>query len=195
MDAVNIHGFRHEMHEGKIERPIGHSSLLAFGALMTLGLIVLGGRVAELSLVKGSAFFAQAQANRTYPILIAPPRGIFYDRHFQKLVENTPTFDIVLKPAAAVDDNEFTRGLVAVAVLTGKTAVEIAEVNDAEAGALGGEFHRRADWPAEVFIATGELRAQVLEIQSRPQDFPGVVVREAGRRNYFLGDAASHLLG
>lgn len=195
MDAVNIHGFRHEMQEGKIERPISRSSLLAFGALMTLGLIALGGRVAELSLLRGDAFLAQAQANRTYPILIAPPRGILYDRYFRKLVENTPTFDIALKLAAATDDNEFTRGLVAAARLAGKTVAEIARANDVKVSALDGEVYRRADWPAEVFIATGDLRSQVLEIQSRPDDFPSVVVREAGRRSYLLGDTASHLLG
>lgn len=193
MDAANIHGFRQEMHEGRIERPIAYSSLLAFGALVALGLAVFVGRIFDLAILRGQSFFSQAQDNRTYPILIAPPRGIFYDRQFQKLVENSPTFDITFKPAAAADDGEFNRVLSALARLTGKSVADIAEANDA--ARADREPYRRSDWPAEVFIATGELRPAVLELQARPADFPGVSVREAGRRNYLLGSAASHLLG
>lgn len=196
MDAVNIHGFRHEMQEGRIERPIGRSSLVAFGGLIALGLVILVGRLTDLALWNGRAFYARAQANKTYPILIASPRGIFYDRNFEKLVENTPTFEIVLKPGDTAHDEEFRRGLTAVAALTGKTVADLAEANGISAPVLGREpFSQRGDWPREVFVASGELRAEVLEIQSRPEDFPGVVVRESGERNYLLGPTASHLLG
>ena len=44
-------------------------------------------------------------------------------------------------------------------------------------------------------MASAELRLEVLEIQSRPDDFPGVTVTEAGRRDYLLGALASHALG
>ena len=196
MDAVNIHGFRHEMQEGRIERPIERSSLVAFGGLIALGLVILVGRIGDLSILNGGAFYARAQANKTYPIHIAPPRGIFYDRNFEKLVENIPTFQIVLQPADTAHDEEFTRGLRAVAGLAGKTIVQLADVNSVDPRTLEREpFYRREDWPREVFVASGELRAEVLEIQSRSDDFPGILVRESGERNYLLGGGASHLLG
>ncbi len=196
MDAVNIHGFRHEMQEGWIERPIGRSSLVVFEGLVMLGLVLLAGRLVDLSLWRGGAFYARGEANKTYPIHIAPPRGIFYDRNFEKLVENTPTFQIVLKPADTAHDEEFIRGLATVVGLAGKTIAELADANGANPAALGHEpFSRREDWPREIFVAAGELRAEVLEIQSRPEDFPGVLVRESGERNYLLGPGASHLLG
>lgn len=196
MDAVNIHGFRPEMQEGRIERPIPRSSLLAFGLLVAVGLVVLAGRVGNLALIRGQAFALQAQANRTYPIAIAPPRGIFYDRNFEKLVENTPTFDIILKPAAAADDAAFDGELAALLRLTGKTVLELADANGIDAPALASDPpYRRSQWPREIFIASGELRSEVLEIQSRPDDFSATVVRETGRRNYLLGALASHLFG
>ncbi len=196
MDAVNIHGFRHEMQEGRIERPIGRASLVAFGGFIALGLLILAGRLVDLSLFKGGAFYARAQANKTYPIHIAPPRGIFYDRNFERLVENTPTFQITLQPAGTAHDEEFTRGLNALLVLTGETVAALADANGVGAEALGRRpFYRREDWPGEIFVASGELRAAVLEIQSRADDFPGVMVRESGERNYLLGGGASHLLG
>ncbi|MDP3727091.1 MAG: penicillin-binding transpeptidase domain-containing protein, partial [bacterium] len=196
MDAVNIHGFRPEMQEGRIERPIPRSSLLAFGVLVAVGLVVLVGRIGDLALIRGEAFALQAQANRTYPIAIAPPRGIFYDRDFKKLVENTPTFDIILKPAVAADDAAFDRELASLLRLTGKTVLEIADVNGIDATALaGGPSYRRSQWPQEIFIASGELLSEVLEIQSRPDDFPAALVRETGRRSYPLGALSSHLLG
>lgn len=196
MDSVNIPGFHAEMQEGRMERPIARRSFLLFASLLAAGFLVLVGRLIQLEILRGEAFLAQAQANKTYPLLVQAPRGIFSDRYFEKLVENVPTFVVSLKPSAMASDEEFRGVLVGLAAFFGKNVSDIAEANGlAEAGRAPAEWQARTAWPAEVFLAAGELREEILELQTRRDDFPGLAIAEADRRNYLLGPYASHVLG
>lgn len=192
MDAVNIPGFRPELAEGRIERPISRRSFLGLGALVALGLFVTAGRLADLQLRRGEEFLKQANINKTYPTLIAAPRGIFYDRKLEKLVENAPAFTISLDPNALPSDEEFSRFLGRLASLVGGTMAEFAEANGLEPNE---DFSRRNTWPLHTFIASGDLREVILELRAKPDAFPGVTIAEAGVRRYMLGSAAGHLLG
>lgn len=195
-DAVNAPGFRQEMQEGRLERPIHRRSFILFGALLSLGFAVIIARLFQLEVIRGDAFFAQSQANKTYPIVIEAPRGIFYDRNLKELVENTPTFTISLNTAAFADDKAFADALARLAALVGKTVADIAEANGLSSGALPPEtLARRDSWPGEIFIASGDLRTAVLEIQARPESFRGAIVAESEKRDYLLSSAAVHLLG
>ncbi|MEK7108660.1 MAG: penicillin-binding protein 2 [Patescibacteria group bacterium] len=195
MDSVNTPGFHSELAEGRIERSLGRNAFLFFGVFIGVGLAVIAGRLVWLELVRGGEFLAQAQANRTKSILIAAPRGVFYDRNFEALVENSPTFVVSLVPSRLSSDEEFTSVLAEASRLLGRTIEEIADANgvvldDSRPGSV-----RRADWPEGVFLAAGDLRSAVLEFHARPEAFPGIEVTEAGRRDYPLGWTASHLLG
>lgn len=196
MDAFNSPGFRREMQEGRIERPIARRSFLMFGLAVVLFFGVVVWRTFDLQVRRGELFLARAQANKTYPILLQAPRGIFYDRNFEKLVENAPTFVVTLKTsAAAADQRGFREELDKLARLAGRTAAEIAEANGVDPSALDDAFYKKSSWPPEIFIAAGELRETILEIEGRAENYPGVSVAEAMRRNYLLGPYSSHVLG
>lgn len=194
MDALNSPGFRREMQEGRIERPIPKSYFIIFGVGMILVFSAVLWRMFDLQILRGSQFFAQAQANKTYPIIIDAPRGIIYDRNFEKLVENTPTFVISMNLSALESDDDFRRVFEKVNELSGKTAAEVAEANSVNVEGYS-NLYKRSVWPAEIFIASGELREAILEIQSHPEDFPGVSVAEADLRKYTLGALSTHILG
>lgn len=194
MDSVNSPGFRHEMQEGRIERPIARLAFPVFGAVAALGILVILGRLVDLNILKGDKFLEQSDVNKTYPIVISAPRGIFYDHAANPLVENVPTFVISLKTVAAPGDDAFARVLAGVAAILDKNVSDIAEANGLAPGA-GSALYRRSSWPREIFIASGELRSQVLEIRSRTDEFTGIVIAEGARRNYTLGSAGSHLIG
>ncbi|RJQ37796.1 penicillin-binding protein 2 [Candidatus Parcubacteria bacterium] len=195
LDAANAPGFRREQHEGRIERPISYSAFTAFAAIAALGILVIAGRLAQLQLWEGNLFAEQARANKTYPITIQAPRGIFYDRNFEKLVENRPSFVISLTPGELPDDASFREVLGRLSGLAGKSIPEIAAANDIDAADDLLRAGERAAWPTEVFIAADDLRDAVLEIQTRPEEFPGVRVAEAGQRYYPLAEAVAHVVG
>ncbi|MBI2055420.1 MAG: penicillin-binding protein 2 [Candidatus Sungbacteria bacterium] len=196
MDATNSPGFRSEMHEGKIERPISKFSFLALVLLAASLFGVVIWRLFDMQLVRGSSFLAQAQANKTYPITIAAPRGLIYDRGFNKLVENIPTFVITLETDSIPSDREFGTALDKIANLVGKSPVELARANGLGEEIKDYDFlYSRSSWPAEIFVDSGELRDAILEIESHADDFPFVSVAQAERRYYPLGSYASHLVG
>lgn len=196
MDAVNAPGFRREMHEGRMERPIVKSSFLFFAALAGLVFIMLFWRLYDLGIRRGNLFFLRAQANKTYPILISAPRGIIYDRNYERMVENAPTFVIAMDASVIGSDEEFKAVLIGAASLVGKQVRDVAEANGLGEEVLAGpSLFVRSSWPPEIFIAAGELRSVILEIGSRPEDFPFIAVTEADRRDYILGSFSSHALG
>lgn len=192
MDAQNIPGFRREMQEGRMERPIGRAAFSAAGILIGASFLMLAARLGELELVRGKSFLEQATANKTYGIVIQAPRGIFYDRAFEPLVENSSTFVISLERKKIANSFVFEQVLGRLAVLLGRTVSDIAEQNGLEARAAPG---RESDWPEEIFAASGDFREAVLEIESNPDRFPGVLVSEGGKRKYLLGSGAAHALG
>lgn len=195
MDSVNIPGFRQEMHEGRIERPIERRSFFVFAGLLFLGLGLIGWRLFDMNVLRGGEFMLRAEANKTYPIRIVSPRGIFYDRNFEKLVENEPTFGLSLSTADFSEDAAFAGALEKIASTAEKNLADIADANGLSGSLSASDFRIRREWPRTILIATGDIRPIVLEVQARPEQYPGVRVEEAGRRNYLLGENSSHLIG
>ena len=196
MDAANAPGFRQEMHEGRLERPVSRRTFTFFGVAVAVGFLIIAGRMFELQVVRGDDFALRANENKTYPIAIEAPRGIFYDRNFERMVENAPSFTVVLDAGDLADDGTFRDVFTRLLALLGKTVEEVADANNVPLDALAGEARfSRASWPGEFFIAAGDIRSEVLELQARQEDFPGVRITEAGRRHYLLANAASHILG
>ena len=196
MDAVNAPGFRQEMHEGRLERPISGRTFAVFGAAVTAGFLIIAGRMFELQIVRGDDFALRANENKTYPVAIEAPRGIFYDRNFERMVENAPSFTVILGAGGLPDDGTFRDVFTRLAALLGKTVEEVADANGVPPDAFAGDARfSRASWPGEIFVAAGNIRGEVLELQTRQEDFPGVRVTEAGHRHYLFADAASHILG
>src|SRR3989338_2534367 len=196
MDAANAPGFRQEMHEGRLERPVSRRTFTFFGVAVAVGFLIIAGRMFELQVVRGDDFALRANENKTYPIAIEAPRGIFYDRNFERMVENAPSFTVVLDAGDLADDGTFRDVFTRLLALLGKTVEEVADANNVPLDALAGEARfSRASWPGEFFIAAGDIRSEMLELQARQEDFPGVRITEAGRRHYLLANAARHILG
>src|SRR3989344_7492932 len=195
MDAVNAPGFRQEMHEGRLERPISGRTFAVFGAAVTAGFLIIAGLMFELQIARGDDCALRANENKTYPIALEAPGGIFYDRNFERMVENAPSFTVVLDAGDLADDGTFRDVFTRLLALLGKTVEEVADANNVPLDALAGEARfSRASWPGEFFIAAGDIRSEVLELQARQEDFPGVRITEAGLRHYLLANVARAIL-
>ena len=71
----------------------------ALAALLLL-LIAITVRAAQLQLVNGSTYRAQAEGNRSRIEWIPAERGVIYDRNGTPLVANVPTFTAAIVPSA-----------------------------------------------------------------------------------------------
>ncbi|MBI2054890.1 MAG: penicillin-binding protein 2 [Candidatus Sungbacteria bacterium] len=188
LDALNPEEFNTDRLEGQLEFSLGRAPFFLGLSIAILGILVLAARVGFLQIVKGEVMAKRAAENRVTSIRLPAPRGLIYDRNREELVKNTPSFEVVLK-RDEVPESEIARRNLAMELgeLFGKTAVDLEEAGfDADIP--------KENLPEEIVVASDVSREEVVEVESRPADFPGVLVRERQLREY-PGSAFLHVLG
>src|SRR4030042_4156569 len=78
---------------------ISGNRLKIFRGLAYLFFLLLASKVFYLQIVKGGYYKELSRENRIRSITIKAPRGIIFDQHGEKLVNNVPSFDLITIPA------------------------------------------------------------------------------------------------
>jgi len=82
--------------EKKFELPISRRTLEVFYILFLISIFVFFAKTFELQILKGKFFSQLSKENKTRIEKILQNRGIIYDRNFEQLVWNQPSFDLLL---------------------------------------------------------------------------------------------------
>ena len=148
---------------------------------VAVGLVaLLGIQFWNLQVVRGRYFKALAENNRSREVALAAPRGTLLDREGRVLVENRPSFNVLLTPEHAEDlDAEVSRLA---------RALQIGEAQIRERVA------RRAVL-RPVVLKTDAPLADVAVLDARRMELPAVSVEVVPLRSYPLAAAAAHALG
>jgi penicillin-binding protein 2 len=134
-----------------------------------------------LQVVRGRYFRALAENNRTRSVPLAAPRGALLDRKGKVLVENRPSFNVVLTP-------EHSENLdVAVARLSRTLNLGEAVIRERLAR-RGAPFH-------PVVVKTDASLQDVAALEARRMELPEVSIDVVPLRSYPLASAAAHALG
>jgi len=88
LDVSNTPDFDRTRFEGRIEKPLPHSTFLALALVLGLLFVVLVARIGDLQLVNGATYAAQSAYNSLEVTTLFAPRGIIVDRHGIVLAEN-----------------------------------------------------------------------------------------------------------
>jgi len=80
----------------EFQKQLAHQRLRWFYALVVLAFLVLAARVWQLQIVQGTQYALQADRNRIRNLEITAPRGAILDRNKRPLVENRPSYNILL---------------------------------------------------------------------------------------------------
>src|SRR5438132_1032705 len=80
LDSANIPEFNRDRFEGRMEKPIGEGTFLAFKIFLALLVISLGGKLLGLQVMKGKVYADQSERNRLERTVLFADRGIIYDR-------------------------------------------------------------------------------------------------------------------
>jgi penicillin-binding protein 2 len=134
-----------------------------------------------LQVIRGRYFREQAENNRTRAVPLAAPRGALLDRHGNVLVENRPSFNVVLTPEHSLDLD------VAIQRLSQALNLEEAVVRE-----------RLARRPAPfhpVVVKTDASLEDVAALTARRLELREVSVDVVPLRSYPLASAAAHALG
>ena len=172
-----------------IERPLGRLSSTLFFLLSAVGLVYLGVRGFSLQIASGETFFHRAQENRFVTRTLYAPRGIIRDRFGEVLVENLPSFGLVLEPKEFIKSGGDLSALTAVMEEVLGRPIEYAD---------GFGLSKEEDYnrlPPRVFLGRDLSAEEVSAVSRRLAAFQGIEIFESFRRVYRDPYAYSHLMG
>jgi len=155
-------------------------------AAVTIVLVVFGlttVRLWRLQISEGDRYRSLSEHNRIRLKRVRATRGVILDRDGEVLVDNRPSFDLVLVPEDAKD---VPRTIEALTRLLGPEAGDLsAAVADA-----------RNRPPFEEIVLLRDLDwERTVKIETHQFELPGVSVQVGPRRTYPFGEMAAHLLG
>ena len=144
-------------------------------------IVLLAGVFWHLQVVRGRYFKTLAENNRSRVVPIAAPLGPLLDRRGRILVENRPSFNIVVRPEHVEDLDDLVRRLSA-----------LLRVGEAQ---IRERLAERASPFRPVVIRQDAPLEDVAALEARHLEFPDVSVDVVPLRSYPLAAAAAHSLG
>lgn len=187
--GVEIEGYlltATEKEAARMERPIKKKPLKIFWWLVIIALVVLGGRVFYLNVVKGSYYQEIAKGNRVRSVVIKAPRGKIVDRTGSVLVNNIPSVDAVIIPADLPSEGEKIKEL-------SEELSEILKINEGEIIVKIESVNRASIEP--VLLKGNISQEESLILMERSSKLSGIMMEKTAVREYVDGLIFAHILG
>jgi penicillin-binding protein 2 len=154
-------------------------SVLQYGVIVSLTLLV--SFFWYLQVLRAKYFRDQAENNRRRVVPIAAPRGPLLDRNGRVLVENRPSFNVVLSPEHS-DHLDTTISRLSQVLGTGEARIR--------------ERLARREAPFRAIVVKSDVSlAEVAALEARRLEMPEASIEVVPLRSYPLGSAAAHSLG
>jgi penicillin-binding protein 2 len=150
-------------------------------SVVVLLLVLLGAYFWYLQVMRGRYFKTLAENNRSHSVVLAAPRGPLLDRNGRLLVENRPSFDVVLTPEHSEDLDD--------------TVVRLARVLRVGEAQIRERLARRERPFRHVVVKADATLEDVAALEARRLELPEVRVDVVPLRSYPLAAAAAHALG
>ncbi|WP_348675757.1 penicillin-binding protein 2 [uncultured Abyssibacter sp.] len=171
-----------------LKNPLAERQLTLFRAIIAgLGVVILSlvlvGRLVQLQLLDHDVYATRSDDNRMRVRIIAPARGLIYDRNGIVLAENLPTYQLEIVPEQVEDVADTVTAL-----------AELIDIPDRDRE----RFYRRVDQEPSfrsIPLRTRLTPEEVAAFEVNRQDFKGVEIHAALTRRYPLGRLAAHAVG
>jgi penicillin-binding protein 2 len=144
--------------------------------------LVLAARLWQLQIIQGAEYTVKAEHNRIRTIELFAPRGTILDRSNIPLVENRPSFDVLLYREAMKDKAATIRFLV------DKLSMKSEDI-EARLRRNKGTVYR------PILLKEDAGMEDISVIESHRRDHPEIQLGPEPRRLYHYGKLAAHLIG
>lgn len=172
--------------EGQLEYEMGGKSFILFLVFIFSILLFFIARAGQLQLFKGEYYQKRAMENRTRAIIAKAPRGIIYDRFYNQLVYNSPSFDVLVIPGQLPKSREDLEKFVG----------KLSEILDEPRDEIILDISKSDPSSYQPLILKKNVdltKAQILE--SRLEELSGLQISYNFTRQYKDGPYFSHILG
>ena len=140
-------------------------------------------RVWYLQILTGKQHYLFSKQQSLRQEKIPAPRGIMMDRYGLPLIDNIPSFNIVLIPQFIKDREE--------------TIKQVSELLDLDPAIIEAPLYKfRKDPPFQpVVIKADATREEVARIEAQTLDIPSLGVQVGIKRKYLYGEIGAHVMG
>jgi penicillin-binding protein 2 len=170
----------------KIEIPLDKKWLNFLWWMVLLSLLILGGRVFYLVVIKGNYYQQIAKNNRIRPIILKAPRGKIYDRFGKVMVNNIPSMDAIIIPADLPREAGARKNLAS-------AISKILGLNEGDVQGIMESLDLRSLSP--VLLRENLSQEESLVMAEASDKLPGIKVEKTAIRDYINGPIFSHVLG
>ncbi len=172
--------------QGKIEDPIPSRRLIILALGIPVVILGIALRLFQLQIIHGNYNLSLADENRIRIETTRAARGIIYDRDKKPLIDNLPSFDLVMIPAD-LPRNETERNQIFKKVRH-STSVPVKKMNQIIAKKGNG-------YKDPVLLQENISRKEALILETKFAQLPGIRVEKNPIRRYLNSDLYSHLIG
>src|SRR5215471_7504064 len=160
-----------------------HARIGALGLLIFFTLAVLITRLWHLQILDGENLRSLSENNRLRLLRTPPLRGVMYDRHGQLLVDNRPSYDVVLIPEDTPDMQKTMEALAKYMAGGENFFGKVARRDVRRPSYEGVVLAKDVSWPT------------IASVETHLWDIPGVGIEISTRRYYPPNGFAAHLFG
>src|SRR5271168_3118789 len=154
-----------------------------FGGLAGVGLLALGGRLAQLQLVESDKYAVLSEHNEFGFQLTPPPRGLIVDRQGVVLASNRPDFRLLLAKDESVDVDQVLANL-----------SQLIPIDEGRLRRLKAEIDA-APRRAPVAVLEDMSWEEFSRVNVRAPELPGVTADMGEVRVYPFSAAFAHVVG
>ncbi len=151
--------------------------------LMAAAFAILLARLFILQVIEGHRYRRLSENNCIRLQPIQPVRGLIFDRHGRRLVDNRPAFDLSIIPKDAGDID--------------KTLAVLSDLIDCPLAKLKENFQKNqtGGYYKPVVLQKDVGREVLARVEAHKFELPGVEVNYKPRRHYLYDNFAAHLIG
>ena len=160
-----------------------HRRAFLLGGFTGLGLLALGGRLAQLQLVEAQRYQKLSAGNQYNYRLTPPPRGLVLDRNGVSLASNRPNFRLIINKDKDLDAEAVLDDLAKLVPIDGSRRARVLKELD------------RAPRKAPVVVMEDLTWEEFSRVNIRAPELPNVTADMGEERVYPFGGAFAHVIG
>tara|TARA_B100000965_G_scaffold335509_1_gene301396 strand:- start:2299 stop:4140 length:1842 start_codon:yes stop_codon:yes gene_type:complete len=141
-------------------------------------------RTYSLQVSSYSDYEIAALENKTREILIQPRRGIIFDRNGEILVNNVPSYNLIISPSEIENLNDLIKKIKSIIILSDED-IDYVEMN----------FKIKAELNRELIVKRNLTLEEIAKFEIREHRFPGVYIDERYTRDNLYPKLFSHSIG
>ena len=138
----------------------------------------------SLQISSYSDYELAALKNKTKEVLVQPIRGVIYDRNGNILVNNVPTYDLIIEPSKIKNIDEFIIDI-----------SQIIELSDTEIQNINNNFKKKAAYNRELTIKKDLSKEEIAKFEVRSYQFQNAFIDVRYSRQNKYPYLFSHALG